>query len=41
MSVKYYFLPTKHGFDEYWGWLHHLNAMEYTEDPDWPKDKAF
>ncbi|PKG58863.1 sulfatase [Shewanella sp. GutDb-MelDb] len=35
------FLPTKHGFDEYWGWLYHLNAMEYTEDPDWPKDKAF
>ncbi len=26
-----------HGFDEYWGWLYHLNAMEYTEDPDWPK----
>lgn len=35
------FLPTQHGFDEYWGWLYHLNAMEYTEDPDWPKDKAF
>ncbi len=32
------FLPTMHGFDEYWGWLYHLNAMEYTEDPDWPKD---
>ncbi|GAL25764.1 arylsulfatase [Vibrio variabilis] len=29
------------GFDEYWGWLYHLNAMEYTEDPDWPKDEAF
>ncbi|MFA0088698.1 arylsulfatase [Vibrio sp. 10N.261.51.F12] len=35
------FLPTMHGFDEYWGWLYHLNAMEYTEDPDWPKDEAF
>ena len=31
------FLPTMHGFDEFWGWLYHLNAMEYTEDPDWPK----
>jgi len=30
------FLPTMHGFDEYWGWLYHLNAMEYVEDPDWP-----
>ena len=29
-------LPTMNGFDEYWGWLYHLNAMEYTEDPDWP-----
>lgn len=34
------FLPTMHGFDEYWGWLYHLNAMEYTEDPDWPKGEA-
>jgi arylsulfatase len=32
------FLPTMHGFDEYWGWLYHLNAMEYVEDPDWPED---
>lgn len=35
------FLPTMHGFDEYWGWLYHLNAMEYVEDPDWPQDEAF
>ena len=35
------FLPTAHGFDEYWGWLYHLNAMEYTADPDWPDDPAF
>jgi arylsulfatase A-like enzyme len=34
-------LPTNRGFDEYWGWLYHLNAMEYTTDPDWPRDKAF
>ena len=30
-------LPTRHGFDEYWGWLYHLNAMEYTDNPDFPK----
>ena len=30
-------LPTMHGFDDYWGWLYHLNAMEYTDDPDFPK----
>lgn len=35
------FLPTAKGFDEYWGWLYHLNAMEYTVDPDWPGDTAF
>ncbi len=21
------YLPTMHGFDEFWGWLYHLNAM--------------
>jgi arylsulfatase A-like enzyme len=35
------YLPTNLGFDEYWGWLYHLNAMEYTADPDWPDDEAF
>ncbi len=35
------YLPTAHGFDEFWGWLYHLNAMEYTSDPDWPKNKEF
>lgn len=35
------FLPTVKGFDEYWGWLYHLNAMEYTSDPDWPTDPEF
>jgi len=35
------FLPTMHGFAEFWGWLYHLNAMEYVEDPDWPKDDSF
>ncbi|MBE1297351.1 MAG: sulfatase-like hydrolase/transferase [Rhodobacteraceae bacterium] len=35
------FLPTAKGFDEYWGWLYHLNAMEYRNDPDWPDDPEF
>jgi len=35
------FLPTVHGFDEYWGWLYHLNAMEYASDPDWPDTDEF
>ncbi|AEI94049.1 arylsulfatase [Roseobacter litoralis] len=35
------FLPTTKGFDEYWGWLYHLNAMEYASDPDWPDDPEF
>lgn len=32
-------LPTQHGFDEFWGWLYHLNAMEYASNPDFPKGK--
>ncbi|MDW4550398.1 arylsulfatase [Defluviimonas sp. D31] len=35
------FLPTNRGFDEFWGWLYHLNAMEYSEDPDWPGGEEF
>ena len=35
------FLPTMHGFDEYWGWLYHLNAMEYSNDSDWPDTDEF
>jgi arylsulfatase A-like enzyme len=35
------FLPTKHGFDEFYGNLYHLNAEEEPEDPDYPKDPAF
>ncbi|EPZ50774.1 arylsulfatase [Bacteriovorax sp. BAL6_X] len=35
------FLPTRHGFDEFYGNLYHLNAEEEPEDPDYPKDKAF
>lgn len=34
-------LPTKHGFDEFYGFLYHLNAMEEPEYPNYPKDPAF
>ncbi len=27
-------LPTAHGFQEYWGWLYHLDAMEQVSFPD-------
>jgi arylsulfatase len=32
------YLPTKHGFDEFFGNLYHLNAEEEPEAPYWPKD---
>jgi len=32
------YLPTKHGFDEFFGNLYHLNAEEEPEQPTWPKD---
>src|SRR5271170_1430319 len=35
------FLPTKHGFDEFFGNLYHLNAEEEPENPDYPKDPEF
>jgi arylsulfatase A-like enzyme len=35
------FLPTVHGFDEFFGNLYHLNAEEEPELPDYPKDPAF
>jgi len=34
-------LPTKHGFDEFFGNLYHLNAEEEPEHPDYPKDPEF
>src|SRR5262245_716256 len=35
------FLPTNHGFDEFFGNLYHLNAEEEPEDPKYPKDPEF
>ena len=35
------FLPTAHGFDEFYGNLYHLNAEEAPEHPNYPKDPEF
>jgi arylsulfatase len=35
------FLPTVHGFDEFYGNLYHLNAEEEPELPDYPKNPEF
>jgi len=35
------FLPTVHGFDEFFGNLYHLNAEEEPENVDYPKDPEF
>ena len=35
------FLPSNHGFDEFFGNLYHLNAEEEPELPDYPKDPKF
>ena len=31
----------RHGFDEFFGNLYHLNAEEEPENPDYPKDPEF
>jgi arylsulfatase len=35
------YLPTVHGFDEFYGNLYHLNAEEEPELPDYPKESEF
>jgi arylsulfatase len=35
------FLPTNHGFDEFFGNLYHLNAEEEPENPDYPQNPEF
>jgi arylsulfatase A-like enzyme len=32
------YLPTVHGFDEFWGYLYHLDAMEDPFHPNYPQD---
>jgi len=41
LGDKNEFLPTVHGFDEFFGNLYHLNAEEEPEHPDYPKDPQF
>ncbi|NET28317.1 MAG: arylsulfatase [Okeania sp. SIO1I7] len=41
LGDKNQFLPTVHGFDEFFGNLYHLNAEEEPENVDYPKDPAF
>src|SRR4051812_29275446 len=35
------YLPTAHGFDEFYGNLYHLNAEEEPELPNWPPADEF
>src|SRR5271163_3758237 len=35
------YLPTSHGFDEFFGNLYHLNAEEEPEQPNWPSPEEF
>ncbi|MGH8068174.1 MAG: arylsulfatase [Candidatus Entotheonellia bacterium] len=35
------YLPTAHGFDEFFGNLYHLNAEEEPEDRNYPRDPEF
>jgi len=35
------FLPTVHGFDQFFGNLYHLNAEDEPEHPDYPKNTEF
>jgi arylsulfatase A-like enzyme len=35
------FLPTRHGFDEFFGNLYHLNAEDEPEHKNYPKDPNF
>ncbi len=34
------YLPTVHGFDEFWGYLYHLDAMEDPFHPNYPQDRS-
>jgi arylsulfatase A-like enzyme len=35
------YLPTVHGFDEFWGSLYHLNAMSEMYEEGYPRTEAF
>ena len=38
MAIWNEFLPTVHGFDEFFGYLYHLDAMEDPAHPNYPQD---
>jgi arylsulfatase len=38
LGDKNEFLPTVHGFDEFWGYLYHLDAMEDPFHPGYPQN---
>jgi arylsulfatase A-like enzyme len=38
LGDKNEFLPTLHGFDEFFGYLYHLDAMEDPAHPNYPQD---
>jgi len=38
LGDKNEFLPTLHGFDEFFGYLYHLDAMEDPAHPNYPKE---
>jgi len=35
------YVPTVHGFDEFFGYLYHLNMMEMPEQPEFPRNPNF
>ena len=41
LSDRNEYLPTVHGFDEFYGILYHLNAMEEPYQADYPKNPKF
>jgi arylsulfatase A-like enzyme len=41
LGDKNEFLPTAHGFDEFYGNLYHLNAEEEPEHANWPSQEEF
>lgn len=41
LGDKNEFLPTVHGFDEFYGNLYHLNAEEEPEAANWPSEEEF
>lgn len=41
MGDRNEYLPTVHGFDEFFGMMYHLNMMEMAEQPDFPKNPNF